>query len=85
MTTYNNVTEESCHLIESCNIVVGGHRPRGSEDIIFFCHLNSCDLVINRLCDFVNNSPSLEATVLSSLEAISLVEVFQFSRDHLTT
>ena len=34
-----------------------------------------CDHVINRLCDFVDNKPTLEPTTLSSLLAIGLVEV----------
>ena len=34
-----------------------------------------CDHVINRLCDFVDDTPALEPTTLPSLVAIGLVEV----------
>ena len=34
-----------------------------------------CDHVVNRLCDFVDNRPALESTILSSLVVIGLTEV----------
>ena len=52
------------------------HRLRENEFITFFIfYMTSCDHMVNRLCDFVDNRPALEPTTLSSLVAIGLAEV----------
>ena len=54
----------------------GGHISRGIVDITFFiCHVTWYVLVMNRLCGFANSILSSEATSLSSLVAIGLVEL----------
>ena len=63
-----------------------GLKSHGNRDITsFICPMTSCFHVTNELCDFVDNIFSSEATSLSSLVVIGLVEVeynfFHFSRD----
>ena len=42
---------------------------------IFHSHVTSCDHVINRLCDLIDNKLALEPTTLSNLVVIGLAEV----------
>ena len=54
----------------------GGHKYRGSEDIIFLvCHVISQDHVIKRYSNVMGTSPSRVVTILSSLVAIGTVVV----------
>lgn len=62
-------------IISHLFVKFGEQRPRGSEDISFFiCQETSRDHVISGLRDHVDNTSSSEATVLSSLLAISLAK-----------
>ena len=69
-----------------------GHKSRGNKDIMFFiCHVTSCVHVIYGLYDFLDNIFSSQATSLSSLVAIGLVEmeiklflIVMWSPDHVS-
>ena len=64
-------------LIKSHHLVkFGDHRSQGIGDITFFiCHVTWYIQVMNRLCGFANSIFSSQATSLSRLVAIGLVEV----------
>ena len=62
---------KSHHLVK-----FGGHMSRGIGDITFFiCHYDLVYPLDERLCGFANSIFSSEATSMSSLVAIGLVEV----------
>ena len=63
-------------IISHFSLKFDSHRSREHEfKTIFICYMTSCDHVINRLCDFVDNKPALEPTTLSSFLAVALAEV----------
>ena len=61
---------KSHHLVK-----FGGHSSGGIGNTFFICHVSWYIHVMNRLCGFANSILSSEATSLSSLVAIGLVEV----------
>ena len=63
-------------IISHPSVKFDSHRSLENEFItVFVCYLTLCDHVINRLCDFVDNRPALEPTILARLVAIDLAEV----------
>ena len=86
-----DITKFICHLTLFINhpyVKFDSDRSRESEFITFFiCHVTLCDHVINRLCDFMDNRPTLKPTSLSRLVAMVTrklkYNVFHLSNDSM--
>ena len=61
-----DITKFICHVTLFINhpyVKFDSDRQRESEFITFFiCHMTLCDYVINRLCDLMDNKPTLKPT-----------------------